>query len=94
MELSPHLFWDADPKKIDYERNARNIIERVVTRGRLEDWSEIKRFYGLERIKKEVVRIRAMDVKTMTFLSTILHIPQNEFRCYKDKQSNLKHYPY
>ncbi|MCB9232085.1 MAG: hypothetical protein H6581_10500 [Bacteroidia bacterium] len=40
------------------------------------------------------VRIRSMDMKTLTFLSTILHIPQTDFRCYNDKQSSLRHYPY
>jgi hypothetical protein len=94
MKLSPHLFWDTDISSIDFQKNARPIIERVVTRGRLEDWWEIVRYYGLDRIKEEVVKIRAMDIRTMTFLSTVLQIPQAEFRCYKEKQSILKHYPY
>ena len=94
MKLSEHLFWDTNPEKIDYEKQARQIIERVVSRGRIEDWKQIRDFYGLERIKLEVVRIRSMDAKTMTFLSTILHIPPTEFRCYTDKQSHLQHYPY
>ena len=94
MKLSRYLFWDANPDNLDYEKHARHIIERVVTRGKLEDWFTIQEFYGRERIKKEVVRIRSMDAKTMVFLSTILDIPQTEFRCYEDKQSYLRHYPY
>ncbi|MEM7040485.1 MAG: hypothetical protein AAF570_26200, partial [Bacteroidota bacterium] len=58
MNLSPYLFWDVDPEKLDFEKHARLIVERVVTRGRIEDWQEIKRYYGLERIKAEVVKIR------------------------------------
>ncbi len=94
MQLSKYLLWDTNPDTIDFEKSARHIIERVVTRGKLEDWRAILKYYGLDRIKKEVVRIRAMDAKTLTFLSTILHIPQSEFQCYTDKQSNLRHYPY
>ena len=41
MNLSKTLFWDTDPTKIDYEKNARHIIERVLQRGDLSDWFEI-----------------------------------------------------
>lgn len=94
MKLSQHLFWDTNPDNLDHEKQARQIIERVVTRGRISDWSQIRDYYGVDRIKIEVVKIRSMDAKTMNFLSLILNIPATEFRCFKTKQSNLQHYPY
>ncbi len=42
MELSKTLFWDTDIKKIDYEKNARLLIERLLMRGLLNDWFEKK----------------------------------------------------
>ena len=61
MNLSKSLFWDTNIQSIDYEKNARSIVERVITRGSLGDWSEIKAHYGLDRIKSEVVKIRWLD---------------------------------
>ena len=33
MELRQSLFWDVDPKKIDLDKNARYVIERVLDFG-------------------------------------------------------------
>ncbi len=44
MDLSKSLFWDTDINKVDYEKHARKIIERVLMRGTLDDWFEIKRY--------------------------------------------------
>ncbi|MBF0433347.1 MAG: hypothetical protein HQK83_18865 [Fibrobacteria bacterium] len=76
------LFWDVDPEKIDYKQHARFIIERVLSRGSLDDWLYIKAKYTLSEIKKHVVNIRSMDKKSLSFCSKILDIPREEFRCY------------
>jgi hypothetical protein len=94
MKLGNHLFWDTDPAKVDPEKHARKIIERVVTRGRLEDWFMIRSYYGLDRIKQEALQIRSLDDKTLVFLSTVLKIPKTEFRCYSNRLSNQPHFPY
>ena len=94
MKLGRHLFWDTDPEKVDLEKHARQVIERVVTRGRLEDFFAARDYYGWERIKQEVLQIRSLDIKTLTFFSTILHIPIIEFRCYRNEPLNLQHSPF
>lgn len=94
MKLGRHIFWDSDPAKVDLEQHARQVIERIVTRGKLEDFFAARDYYGWERIKKEVVKIRSLDIKTLTFLSTILHIPITQFRCYRNEPSNLQHSPF
>ena len=33
MKFRQSLFWDTDPKKIDKEKNARYIIERILDLG-------------------------------------------------------------
>jgi len=85
MNLNKALFWDTDINKIDFNKNARSIIERVVSRGTLKDWFEIKNYYGLEKIKKEVTQIRFLDKITLNFLSKYFQIPKTKFRCYNTK---------
>jgi len=82
MNLSKHLFWDIEFDKLDIENNARFIIERVVSRGDLSDWNAIKELYGLAKIKNEVIGIRNMDAKTLSFLSSYFQVSMNSFRCY------------
>lgn len=86
-QLSPFLFWDTNMQNVDYEKHARQIIERVVSRGTIKDWLKIRAYYGIERIKGEVVKIRSLDELTLHFLSTIFHIPKTQFRCYNTEPS-------
>jgi hypothetical protein len=90
MNLSKTLFWDTDPTKIDYEKNARHIIERVVQRGDLNDWFEIKKYYGLDRIKSEVTQIRYLDKVTLNFCCKYFQLSKEQFKCYTTEQSIQK----
>ncbi|MCU0425280.1 MAG: hypothetical protein MUF71_06600 [Candidatus Kapabacteria bacterium] len=84
MQLSPALFWDVRPETIDWDAHARFVIERVLTRGTLEDWRTIVRFYGLERLAQEVVQMRSLDRQTLAFCSVVFDIPKEQFRCYNN----------
>lgn len=94
MQLSNHLFWDVNHQSIDYNKHARFVIERVVLFGRLIDWKELKAFYGLTKIKQEVIQLRTLDLKTLNFLSLVLNEPRENFRCYEQIQSASKHWNY
>jgi hypothetical protein len=81
------LFWDVDYDNIDFEDHARFVIGRVVMRGNLDDWNTLKEFYGLEKIRTEVVNIRYLDKRTLSYLSAILNIKKEDFRCYNTEPS-------
>lgn len=85
--FSTNLFWDTDETTLDPEKNARFIIERVLSRGRLSDWRALYRLYGPERIKQEAMKIRYLDKVTLSFCSSFFNVPKSEFRCYNQPQS-------
>ena len=87
MKFSENLFWDVDLADIDYKKNANQIINRVLLRGNLNDWFEIKNFYGINQLKEEVIKMRYLDERTLSFCSTYFEIPKTEFRCYNTPQS-------
>lgn len=91
-DFSEYLFWDIDRSTLDLERKARYVIGRVVTHGMLEDWNLIKAYYGLERIKNEMLQERYLDKKSLSFLSCIFEIPKEQFRCYTTQQSIPTHW--
>lgn len=45
-KIRPSLFWDTDISKIDWRRQQRAVIQRVLERGNTIEVEEIKRFYG------------------------------------------------
>ena len=53
--LSKQAFWDVDMDKIDYEKNARYVIEKVVRHGSSDDFIVMRKFYGDEKICREIV---------------------------------------
>lgn len=91
LNLSKVLFWDTDFNKIDFQKNARYVIEKVVMYGNVSDWRSIQHYYGMEKIKKEVLQSRHLDEKTLSFLSCIFEIPKSQFRCYTMKQFSPTH---
>ena len=94
MNLSKVIFWDTDYATIDWDNKARYVIERVVVRGNWSDWLAIREYYGLERIREEMLQSRDLDPKSMSFLSVIFNIPKEQFRCYTQIQSSPGHWIY
>ena len=91
-DLSPHLFWDVDAQKLDWERNKPWIILRVLEYGLLQDWIIIKNKYGMQTIGEVSTTFRSMDPVTLSFVSFMANIPKNKFRCYSTIQSNPPHW--
>lgn len=87
-KLDPKIFWDTDFKKLNYTRHANAIIVRVLERGSMKDWSEIKGYYGHEKIKAAAIGARWLDKTTLSFVSGLYNVPQKKFRCYTWRQSN------
>ena len=81
--LSKHLFWDINQGNLDYENRASFVLERVFTMGMQEDEWEVNKYYGKERIRKEVIKCKALDKKTLNYLSVFYKIPKRNFACYR-----------
>jgi hypothetical protein len=72
------LFWDYPHLNIDLEKNARFVVERVVTRGRLEDFYKLLKIYSSERIVECLKLSNELDPKTRHFVSIYFSIPIHE----------------
>ncbi len=79
--LNPSLFWDTDLQNIDTECHARFVIERVISRGTFADWKKILNVYGYDRVRDEVLMIRSLDPKSLSYLSVFFNIEESKFRC-------------
>ena len=93
-KLSGTLFWDTEVNSIDPDRHAPYIIERVMTRGTLDDFKHIKAFYGKAKIEQIVTNLRYLDDRTIHFCSAYFKVPLSQFRSYKLKQSGQANWNY
>ena len=86
-KLSKYLFWDYNIDTLNPNDDINLILERVFTQGTENDEKEIFKFYNIENIKKSVINVKYFDRKTLNYLSVILNIPKEEFKCYKKSLS-------
>jgi hypothetical protein len=76
--FSQYLFWDALAEDIDLQKNKRYVIERVMTRGKMEDFETLLTLYSKEEIREALKESKVLDPKTRHFSSWYFKIPENE----------------
>jgi hypothetical protein len=91
-KLSEHLFWDVDKSKLDTDRNKTYIIERVFSRGDLDDMKILCKIYDTKTIRKEIKKAGALDNKTLNWAVLFLNLNKTDFKCYSKTQSNTTHW--
>lgn len=91
-QFSSHLFWDIESKKIDFEKNKKWLIKRVLEYGLLNDWLIVYKYYGINKIAQITMQIRDLDDKSLSFISLLSDVPKEDFLCYTTKQLSPKHW--
>ncbi len=87
-KLSPVLFWDIDKSQFDLDKNAIQIVQRVLEYGELSDWLLIRDYYGLDKIVELCKQMRTLDPVCLAFICNISGTQKEEYRCYRFRQSN------
>jgi hypothetical protein len=73
-------------QSLDYEKNARFIIEKVMNYGLWADIQEVMRFYGLDWVKQEVTQTAYLKKKSLSFCCAIFDLTPDQFRCFTRQQ--------
>jgi hypothetical protein len=92
--LSKQAFWDVDMDKIDYEKNAGHVIQKVFDRGTLDDILAILNFYSEDKIKTTLLNARYLMNNTMSFACVLFGLKLEDFRYYKFKQLKPNVWPF
>jgi hypothetical protein len=92
LPIRKELFWDMDVNSLDEHRHKVHIIQQVLNFGTLDEFSAIKKFYGMEGIKEAVKEVGYLDPKTFSFVTTVMQVDKNELKCYTKKRLNQPHW--
>jgi len=52
--IPDRLLWEAEVETFNYDKSYKIVIERVLERGTLEEWREILRYYGEQKILETI----------------------------------------
>lgn len=87
--LSKQAFWDVDMDQIDYEKDMLAIFEKVMYRGTPDDFFTLAKFYGDERIRKEIIHTKNFGPKEINFCCIIFKMEPDDFIYHRIGQSKI-----
>lgn len=88
INISNLAFWDVDPSKIDIEKDSLFVMGKVFNYGSWSDIVSVLNYYGLERIKKEIVHAPYLKKTALSFLSLITGLKKDAFLAIKRRNRN------
>ncbi|KKQ18315.1 MAG: hypothetical protein US31_C0006G0046 [Berkelbacteria bacterium GW2011_GWA1_36_9] len=75
------IFWDLDAEKLDIEKNSRQIIERILEWGDLEQVHWMFKIYPKEQIIEVVKKSRQLSLVKAKYWASHFCIPKKDVRC-------------
>ncbi len=85
------IFWDVDCEKLDFEKKASFIIERVFERGDVEDIRMCRRFYGDAKNATVLTNAKWLMPHTVYLASALFNNKPQDYRCFKQIQLSQTH---
>jgi hypothetical protein len=93
-QFQRRIFWDVDFDKLDYDKYANFVIERVFDRGDVEDIRQCRRYYGDGKVSDALLNVKFLMEHRIYLAAAVINKPIEDFRCYKLRQLNPGLYPY
>ena len=91
-EVRPSLLWEYDLSNFDWQQMRNEVVQRVLERGRMDDFYAILNLYGEEGVKAALREIPYMNDKDMNFACIAFGLRKEDLRCYIRKQSMPLHW--
>ena len=86
------LLWEYDLSRFDWQAMRLIVVQRVVERGRMEDFYALLNMYGIEGVIESIKEIPVMSPKDMSFVCSVFDIKKEELKCYLRRQSHPQHW--
>ena len=65
--IPSYLLWEYDLENFNYQKSYKIVIDRVLLRGTIEDWTEMLRFYSIEKILETIDWTKQIDKREKDF---------------------------
>lgn len=91
-KVRPTLLWEYDLADFDWQQMRNEVVQRVLERGRMDDFYAILNLYGVEGVKAALREIPYMNDKDMNFACVAFDLRKEELKCYTKKQPMPLHW--
>lgn len=86
------LFWEFNRDEVDMYLMKSTIIQRVIERGRINDFYAILNIYGPKEVKKTITELSYLSDRDIAFVCAIFQLKKTDLKCYLKKQSAVTHW--
>ena len=86
LTLSSVAFWDVAFDAIDVEADSQFVMNKVFNYGLWYDMLAVMNYYGLDRIRREIVNAAYLKSTAISFLCVVLDLDEHDFMAYQQRQ--------
>ncbi len=86
------LLWDYNPDQINWQNMRIVVVQRVIERGRMDDFYAMLNLYGLEGVKDAIKKIAYLNAKDLSFVCSVFNLKKKDLKCYTKQQSMIQHW--
>jgi len=90
--VRPSLLWEYDLASFNWQQMRNVVVQRVLERGRMNDFYAILNLYGEDSVKDALRNIPYMNDKDMNFACITFNLKKEELKCFTRKQSITQHW--
>ncbi len=91
-KIRKSLFWEYDFEKIDWQQMRNLVVQRVIERGRMDDFYAMLNLYGPEGVKQAIKQLPFLNEKDLSFVCNIFEIQKEQLKCYTNKPLKNQHW--
>ena len=85
--ISSSLLWEYDLTDFDWDKSKCIVVERVIERGRPEDYrGAINRYGGIENFREIIKAVRHLSPKDIAVVCFFFKLNKEELLCYRRQQ--------
>ncbi|MDR1257721.1 MAG: hypothetical protein LBK65_00360 [Tannerellaceae bacterium] len=90
-EISKTLLWEYDLSDFDWDDMRVLVMQRVIERGRPNDfYAAISKYGGIGNVRRIIREIPVLSPRDMNFVCTFFNLKQEDLKCYTRKQLREK----
>ncbi len=91
-KIRESLLWEYEPDHINWQQMRNVVVQRVIERGRMNDFYAILNLYQSKGVKDAIRQIPSMNNKDIAFVCNVFDLKKEELKCYTKKQLTNQHW--
>ncbi len=91
-QIRESLLWEYRKDDVDYGKMKSIIVQRVIERGRMNDFYAILNIYGVNEVKIIIKNLPYLNDKDIAFVCAVFDLRKENLKCYIKKQLQKQHW--